>query len=309
MFAKRASALSKLAIFVLPLLLLILYDVHLTYFLLPSSSAVSGSSIPAHLALVNASDIPPYVQRDLLHGRYARTEVGPLSPCKPFLVYDKPPKTGSSALTQALKGMLRRRLAWRDPNIAVCDRVQCAALMDRVCEGAERVHMLQHVNGRTGRIECLKKKGYYAVTSVREPGERWRSAFRYNRMVKGNHFGVPWNETYQTFMQHVPRCKMLWYYDGLDEECTDESLVDDRIQSIVMRYDEIIEMGASRQQAQVERLLKGFVRDVNVSPRTHEGDDVAYQRIKFEQQLYHAFLERRAYLLQHPTSVFCAPQR
>lgn len=293
---------------VLPIGLVSLYVVDFTYFMPPSNSKVTALELSNYLSLVNASDIPERVASRLYAGQYSPTRVTKLSPCMPFLVYDKPPKTGSSAVTQALKEMLRERVNWNNKNFAVGNASRSAEVMEHLCKtNANRLHMLQHLSGTDGRIECMKRKGYYALTSIREPKERWRSAFRYNRLVKGNHYGVMWNASYETFMSNIPRCTLLWYYDGEDQFCSDEERVNERIRNIVGRYDEIIQLGVKQEKGQVESMLGEFLKPTNVSPKTEEGDDVEDERIKFEKQLYNALLERRKELIQRPTGSFCVP--
>lgn len=78
------------------------------------------------------------------------------------------------------------------------------------------MHLLGHLTVRDGLTECLKEKGYYAVTSIREPARRWTSAFLYNRMLKGGHYQIPWTKSFSYVMEHFPDCALFKYYDEMD---------------------------------------------------------------------------------------------
>lgn len=132
-------------------------------------------------------------------------------------------------------------------------------------------------------------------------------------MRRANDFGVPWNQSYGAFLKQVPRCKLLWYYDGADQWCT-EGNVGDRITNIVNRYDEIVELdGEGALDGDVERKVKEWMQVDNqsdhVDMQTMEEEEHAFVRI--ENMLYQAFRERKKLLAEgnHHTSPFCMHPR
>lgn len=231
----------------------------------------------------------------------ANTQPRP-SACASLIVYDKPMKTGSTAVTQALKRLLTLRQT--NATFAVCERAQCQQLARAICAGeAEPQHLLQHMDGEHGLLECLRHKGYYVMTSIREPLDRWESAYLYNQRERANHYGISWRESYDVFMSRFPPCALLGYYDGGDRRCGDG--VEERIDRIVQRYDEIVDL-YDEPRGQVERLVQQFVREVNKSPRDeHFRNKFDRQLLENETKLYEALKKRREQLVARPPSVLC----
>lgn len=226
----------------------------------------------------------------------------PATKCLSLVVYDKPMKTGSTAVTQSLKRLLASQQT--NTKFAVCDRAQCQQLARAICDGrAEPEHLLQHMDGEHGLLECLREKGYYVMTSIREPFDRWESAYFYNKREQATHYGISWNESYDVFMDRFPACALLKYYDGGDPRCKDD--VEKRIRRIVARYDEIVDL-YDEPKGQVERLLQRFVGEVNESPRSPVvRGKLDPGRMENESKLYEALKERRVELNTRPTRVMC----
>lgn len=249
-----------------------------------AETGISGSTNRSRLEAVDANTLPR------------------ASECASFVVYDKPMKTGSTAVTQSLKRLLTSRNA--NTTFAVCERVQCRQLARAICAGeAQPQHLLQHMDGEHGLLECLREKGYYVMTSIREPLDRWESAYLYNQRERANHYGISWKESYDMFMSRFPPCALLGYYDGGDRQCRDD--VEGRIEQIVQRYDEIVDL-YDEPRGQVERLLQRFVREVNKSPRdAHFQDRFDLRLLANETKLYEGLKRRRQQLLARPSRVLC----
>lgn len=226
--------------------------------------------------------------------------------CFDFVVYDKPMKTGSTAITQGLKRVLEKR----GRRSAVCKRGECLELAEGICHGeVERVDLVQHMDGKDGVLECLKERGYYVVTSIREPFARWESAFLYNREMKGNHYGISWRVGYGEFMRRMPGCALLGYYDGLGKRCEGEVSVEERVRRIVGRYDEVIDLDEEAGQGGgvVERLIRPFLKVRNRSRRPEQGFRERFDRRRLENEtvLYEALRRRRKELLNGEAKRLC----
>lgn len=236
-------------------------------------------------------------------GRGARGEESGKE-CVRFVVYDKPVKTGSTTITQALK----RVLGERDGRTAVCKRAECLGIAQGICAGKkERINLVQHMEGKDGVLECLRdSRGYYVATSIRDPFTRWESAFWYNKQQKRTHYGISWEAGYEEFMRRMPACAMLAYFDGLDKRCGGEVSVEERVRRIVKRYDEIIDL-FDEPKGMLEGLVQPFLGKKNESPKTEGVLGGAFDRRRLENEtfLYEAMKKRRAELLQRPKRRLC----
>jgi len=184
--------------------------------------------------------------------------------CQPFILYDKPQKTGSTTITVALGDYLR---SFGEKDFE-CIFKSCLAKANEIIEGtAPPVHLLGHIILPVYSYYRLKAKGYYTLTSIREPSERWRSAYYYNKGIKTGHYGIPQNSTYEYFMAEYPDCALLQYYDGMDKHCGDregiKEEVSERIKKIVEKFDEIIDLTAEP-MGPMYRKLKTFLKFRNV---------------------------------------------
>lgn len=163
--------------------------------------------------------------------------------CLPHILYDKPVKTGSTAVTYAIREYLESRGA-RDRK---CKTVDCIRRAEEMCNSttpAKGMHsIIGHFKATDGNIiQCLRKKGFYSVTSIREPASRWASAWKFNRVRQGSHYGIPWNLTFVEFKKRLPPCILYHYYDGLGGECDAPSSVQARLENIVARHDEVVDL-------------------------------------------------------------------
>lgn len=160
--------------------------------------------------------------------------------CLPYIFYDKPVKTGSTAVTFAIREYIEQTGSMNQK----CSYTLCTPRGKAVCNGSlEPMHLIGHIHGGANLTRCLKERGYYSVTSIREPLERWKSSFLYNRQQKGNHYGILWNVSYSEFMSEHPDCSMYKYYDQMSRYCDRAELSwEERLKRIVEVYDEVIEL-------------------------------------------------------------------
>lgn len=197
--------------------------------------------------------------------------------CSRLIVYDKPFKTGSTAVSCAT----RRYLAKRGVRHWKCGRKECLDLGERICNGdiAERSllgHFLDLSSVGNGShsirtMECLKERGFYAVTSVREPKGRWRSMFLFNKQMKGTHYGISYKESYRRFLSKMPQCVLLDFYDGEGKEC--DGRVEERTRKIAGRFDEVIDLfDEVNGGGELRRRIAEHLVEENVSNRKKGGD-------------------------------------
>ena len=217
------------------------------------------------------------VEGDVRAGAGAGAEAGAeagAAGCTRDLIYDKPFKTGSTAISCAA----RRYLAERAAQDWGCGRKECLDYGREMCEGRRQRrwlvgHFLDGAENRgesTRVMECLRAKGFYVVTSVREPAMRWRSMFLFNRMMKGSHYGVDYRESYRAFVGKVPGCNLHQFYDGRGVECNGKA--EERTRAIVGRYDEVIDLyDAGDGGGELMRRIGRHVRRENVSAKKGDG--------------------------------------
>lgn len=217
--------------------------------------------------------------------------------CLKWVIYDKPVKTGSTAVTVALQGYLREK----GQGFVECTFETCGKAGREVCQGKrDKIHFVEHISPEKGLMDCLKGLGYYRVTSIRDPLDRWESAFLYNRKKKASHYGIDWNVTYSTFMRLYPDCSLYDYYDGLGKRCEDSPIpIQARIDNIISQYEEIIDLYSDDLRGQLRLLLDKDLKEENKSPRP-DGDfreDFDHARLDPEIRLYNAFKEKQRQLV------------
>lgn len=217
--------------------------------------------------------------------------------CLQHIIYDKPVKTGSTAVTVALQDYLTRR----GEEFVDCTFESCGKAAREVCDGKRaKTHFVEHISPEDGLLDCLSRLGYYRVTSVREPLDRWESAFLYNRKQKATHYGIAFNESYARFMELYPDCSLFDYYDGLGKSCEAAKIgVEERVHRIVNRYEEIIDLYHDEEKGQLHRLLANGLNEENRSPRPN-GEFRQWfdkKRLDPEIRLYNAFKARQRELV------------
>lgn len=223
--------------------------------------------------------------------------------CASYIVYDKPMKTGSTAMTDAL-GMY---LATLGQSKFPCDVNSCAAHAQEMCDG-ERApkHLLNHMVESGRVLDCLRGLRFYAVTTIRDPLLRWESAFLYNRGKRTHHYGIPWNASYESFMMRMPPCALLFYYDGQSRFCDGEP-VQERVRKIVRRYDEIVDF-SEEPTGQVHELVAPYLTTLNKSPRPMDPkfrSQFDMGRLANETLLYDALRKRREDILKRKQRPLC----
>lgn len=214
-------------------------------------------------------------------------------PCQEFILYYKPPKTGSTAVTDAA----RWYVATQGHSDYRCGLLSCGPYAEGVCSGRlESRQLLGHLSVNFSTVDCLKAKNYYVATSNREPMERWRSAYRYNIQHKASHYGIPWQVNYKEWMARVPPCVLLNYYDGKGRQCGDD--VDERIEKIVSMVDEVVDLYEDEHKGELHKKIEPFLGESNVSDvgnRTIRYPDLPKEidaRLDPERKLYKALKER-----------------
>lgn len=187
--------------------------------------------------------------------------------CLPHIVFDKPVKTGSTAVTFAIRSYIQTR---NEPD-RKCTKQGCIDYAEQLCNGTypekDMFSLIGHLKGTDGRVtRCLREKGYYSVTSIRDPVARWTSAFLFNRHLKSNHYGIPHTLSFSDFMDLLPRCMLYHYYDNLGGECNATSSVQERLENIVARHDEVIDLYDEPVGVLHKRIAR-YVNDENVSSK------------------------------------------
>lgn len=227
----------------------------------------------------------------------AKPEKDDTPACLRHIIYDKPVKTGSTAVTVALQEYMKRR----GEEFVECTFESCGKAAREVCDGKRaKTHFVEHISAENGLLECLKRLGYYRVTSVREPLDRWESSFLYNRKKKATHYGIGFNESYARFMSLYPDCSLFDYYDGLGKRCdVGEVGVEERIERIVNRYEEIIDLYNDKDKGQLHRMLADGLKEENRSPRPPGEFRQWFDkgRLGPETRLYKAFKARQRELV------------
>ncbi|CDF33015.1 unnamed protein product [Chondrus crispus] len=222
---------------------------------------------------------------------------GSSAACLRHIVYDKPVKTGSTAVTKALKKYLNVRGA----QYLKCTFQNCTEAAREVCAGErEKVNFVEHLTGDADTMGCLGRSGYYRVTSIREPLERWESAFLYNRGKKATHYGIHYEASYEEFMSKYPACSLFDYYDGLGKRCEVSTLpLEERIARIVERYDEVMDLYQDEVLGQLHRRLEDDLREENKSSRPPHDFRVPIDlgRLQNETRLYEALRQRQKELV------------
>lgn len=217
--------------------------------------------------------------------------------CLKHIVYDKPVKTGSTAVTKALKNYLDLRgEKYFDCSFGSCTQ----AAKDLCAERMEKIHIVDHMVGDEDAVNCLGRMGYYKLTSVREPLERWESSFLYNRGKKASHYGINYEASYEEFMSKYPACSLFDYYDGLGKRCEMAPIsLEERIRRIVDRYDEIIDLYHDDVQGQLHKRLREDLSEENKSSRPDHDFRVTIDRARLgnETRLYNALKQRQKELL------------
>lgn len=216
--------------------------------------------------------------------------------CLPYLFYDKPIKTGSTAVTYAL----REYIMARGGRHRRCSYDACTPRALAVCNGtAEPEHLIGHIRGKEGQVECMKSHGYYAITSVRDPLERWTSAYLFNKMMKGSHYGIPYQESFATFMERYPDCTLYHYYDQLGAKCQHGKIGwRERLKNIVERYDEVIDLydEDTSNGGVLFNKIKKYLSQENVSKKPKSDsyvEEFDKSRLEPEQALYDALQAKR----------------
>lgn len=209
--------------------------------------------------------------------------------CLEWIVYDKPVKTGSTAV----KDGLVTYFATRGMEYVQCQYQTCNDAAVRILLGEDAPRSLVgHQIGDDILINALGRAGFYKVTSIREPKSRWESAFRFNRAVGGTHYGIGNDVKYAEFMERMPACSLYDYYDNLGNECGAD--LEKRIERIVKRYDEIIDLYDTAVGQLHKRLLPNL-KISNKSPvmASEEREPFDEERLKNETLLYKALRQRR----------------
>lgn len=237
--------------------------------------------------------------------RPAVTAESPEKKCLKFFVYDKPVKTGSTAVTKALKKYLEaRRETYHS-----CTFENCTKAAEAMCaEQMEKRNLIEHQIGKDGLINCLGNMGFYRITSVRAPLQRWESSYLYNQKKNGSHYGIHNSEPYSIFMNNYPTCALHHYYDNLGRHCDRGKLPPaERTARIVERYDEVIDLYNEGGEGQMHLRLQDMMREENKSPRpdTDFREPFNETRMADELHLYQELKRKQKELLERKRAILC----
>lgn len=208
--------------------------------------------------------------------------------CLPLIFYDKPVKTGSTAIAEAIRSYIYDTGSIEQK----CSYNSCWARAENICNSTLMpIHLLGHITLRTGLSECLRPKGYYTVTSIREPLQRWVSAYLFNKQMKGVQYGVSWNESLPFYMNNIPDCNLYNYYDRMSVHCDKGELPwQERLSRIIGRFDEVIDLYAEDTgKGLLSSRIQKFLGHTNVSERKGSvvvNEDFNRSRLVPEQKLY-----------------------
>lgn len=221
--------------------------------------------------------------------------------CLSMIFYDKPMKTGSSAVTSALEELLKLH----GEKSLICSLRSCGAYAEKLCAGTEkRVHLIDHIAANVSTALCLKRMGYYSVTSIREPTARWNSAFLFNKWKKQTHYGIHYNSSYDEFMMQIPNCALLKYYDRGPANCKGDvkgAEFQRRMKAILERFDEVIDLYGEPETDLHKRLIPflGLENVTKKQPNTTLGT-IPKEYLQYEQELYEALRRKRTELINRP---------
>lgn len=226
--------------------------------------------------------------------------------CLQYVVYDKTPKTGSASISMAL----HEHLIKTDEKTVQCHNPRCMHRAEAICKGEiPPEHVNGHLQGRehvfnnvvinvtrkrsSNLVECLLDRGFYAVTSIRDPKERWLSLYFYRSKKKSDNF----NWTLEEYTAKFPRCNLFDYFDGLGKECTGPVSVDERIKTIVERYDEVFDLSHEPFGPFEKRVRKNMQKyEINKVPRPEKYPDIDPSLLVNETKLYNALRALRTQL-------------
>lgn len=213
--------------------------------------------------------------------------------CQQYILYYKPPKTGSTAVTDAARWYVQTQ----GHSDYRCGLYSCGLYAQGVCDHRFRPkQLLGHLEAKFSTVQCLRDNNYFVVTSSRDPLDRWNSAYRYNFQHKANHYGIPWNTSYLEFISKFPPCVLLNYYDGQGRKCGDDT--DARIEKIVSMVDEVIDLYLEDNSGDLYRKIEPFLAESNVSDLGNttleypELDEDLNARLEAERKLYNALKEK-----------------
>lgn len=219
--------------------------------------------------------------------------------CLQHILYDKAIKTGSTAITFAI----REYIASIGEPEHVCGNngdFSCVNRAKAICNGSvpesDYYSLLGHQKG-AGRelMDCLRPS-HYIVTSIRDPYQRRKSAYLWNRTVNGSHFAIPHTAPFREFMNLMPRCQLHHYYDGKGNQCDPKYPLEQRVRDIVERVDEVIDLYDSTPVGPLHKFIARYIGRENESIKIKEDtyiDDFDRETLKEEQMLYDRLREKR----------------
>ena len=219
--------------------------------------------------------------------------------CFKHILYDKPVKTGSTAISFAIREYLTA-MGETDRACGNKGDFSCIHRAKAICNGtvpeSEYYSVLGHLKG-AGRelVDCLRSS-HYVVTSVREPYERRKSAYLWNRTLNGTHFSIPHTAPFKEFMNRMPRCQLYDYYDGKGSHCNPKFPLEQRVQDIIDRVDEVIDLYDGTPVGPLHKLVARYIGRENESIKIKEEsyvEDFDRDTLKEEQILYDRLREKR----------------
>ena len=265
----------------------------------------------ASAQLDNQHSVERAAQEDFTDFGYSkRGNTRNMNVCLPYIFYDKPVKTSSSAVTRALVLHLQST----GEEVMDCwNKDTCHHAAEEVCMGKRPpAHMVYHVMANASLVQCLHSMGYYHVTSIREPKERILSAYKFNKVTPNRHNGVDPDATFDQFLEQYPRCALYKYYDGLSASCgSDKEMLIQRAANIANRMDEIIEL-SEKPTSHVYGKISQYLTVVNAVSRTASNAtnvEVPDEFAEPEYVLYNKLRERRALLARQPERILCDSAR
>lgn len=223
--------------------------------------------------------------------------------CLQYILYDRPPRTSGDLYMVAMKKYLRTF----EVIGGNCKHPYCRQRVRDTCKNHRPIaHIYGALPGQQGLVECMRDRGYYIVTSIRPPRERWDMQYLYGVLKWTT--GTPVNTSpaaYASFMAHYPDCQLLNYYDGEGVDCDSDKIVDDRIARIVKRYDEVI-VHDNEPVGILEQRLQKYLESpkLEVPSINMEGFSPDVSRLRSETKLYLA-LKRLRRNPQYPNRVLC----
>lgn len=127
-----------------------------------------------------------------------------------------------------------------------CEFPNCERELNSICNATDiQDSYYGQLSASVDVIHCVRQMGYYVITSIRHPLERWFEVFGAEQQHHLATYGTPYERSMQDFITTFPDCSLLHYYDARGAHCADDTDVEERILAIVERFDEVVDLSSA----------------------------------------------------------------